>query len=276
MFPQAAELSPSEIKAYRKWVTSVFSDALGDPNKDPFFSVEDAPSRVTSSGYQLHALHDESVISSSFWAPEDALSKDLNAFRNLTILGLQGIPIPNTTVHYLSSLLKSRIYPRFLFLTVFLLSLLFPRPLDANQNVFNPNFFDEFLANLNSGPHTTMPTNFGYDDNSDLEHFGPPTNYNMDSVLAQLEFGQENETVLVCHLEWFMGVARATTSARSTLSTVSLPVNAIDLEPNNVAARDLNLELDERNILTVKRRRTKSSRAADSVTGPTKRGPLSR
>lgn len=136
-----------------------------------------------------------------------------------------------------------------------------------------------------------MPTNFGYDDNSDLEHFGPPTNYNMDSVLAQLEFGQENETVLVClslyiyqtsqwfsvgHLEWFMGVARATTSARSTLSTVSLPVNAIDLEPNNVAARNLNLELDERNILTVKRRRTKSSRAADSVTGPTKRGPLSR
>jgi hypothetical protein len=53
---------------------------ITDPNKDPFFSVEDARLWMTSSGYQLHALHDESVISASFWAPEDALSK---AFQNL-------------------------------------------------------------------------------------------------------------------------------------------------------------------------------------------------
>ncbi|KAJ7810417.1 hypothetical protein B0H14DRAFT_2607365 [Mycena olivaceomarginata] len=72
MFSQAAELSLNEIKAYRKWA---FPDALGSPDHDPFFSVENALAWMTSSGYQLHALHDDPVISSSYWTPEDASTK---------------------------------------------------------------------------------------------------------------------------------------------------------------------------------------------------------
>ncbi|KAJ7844619.1 hypothetical protein B0H14DRAFT_2585135 [Mycena olivaceomarginata] len=45
-----------------------FPDTLGDPDNDPFFSVEEAPSWITPSGYQFHALHDDSEISSR-WAP---------------------------------------------------------------------------------------------------------------------------------------------------------------------------------------------------------------
>ncbi|KAJ7862404.1 hypothetical protein B0H14DRAFT_2575473 [Mycena olivaceomarginata] len=81
MFPQAADLSPGEIKAYRTWA---FTHALGDPDNDPFFSVEDAPSWITSSGYQLHVLHDDLEIF-SHWVPEDASTKQLKAFRKYIV-----------------------------------------------------------------------------------------------------------------------------------------------------------------------------------------------
>ncbi|KAJ7824717.1 hypothetical protein B0H14DRAFT_2596999 [Mycena olivaceomarginata] len=81
MFPQAADLSPGEIKAYRTWA---FTHALGDPDNDPFFSVEDAPLWITSSGYQLHVLHDDLEIF-SHWVPEDASTKQLKAFRNYIV-----------------------------------------------------------------------------------------------------------------------------------------------------------------------------------------------
>ncbi|KAJ7196013.1 hypothetical protein B0H12DRAFT_1245429 [Mycena haematopus] len=83
MFLQAAELSPGEIKAYRKWA---FTVTLCDPDNDPFFSVDTAASWMTSSGYQLHVLHEDLVASTPRLAPEDASTKQLKAFRNY-ILG---------------------------------------------------------------------------------------------------------------------------------------------------------------------------------------------
>ncbi|KAJ7807902.1 hypothetical protein B0H14DRAFT_2609281 [Mycena olivaceomarginata] len=81
MFPQAVDLSPGEIKAYRTWA---FTHALGDPDNDPFFSVEDAPSWITLSGYQLYVLHDDLEIC-SHWVPEDASTKQLKASRNYIV-----------------------------------------------------------------------------------------------------------------------------------------------------------------------------------------------
>ncbi|KAJ6587237.1 hypothetical protein B0H10DRAFT_1961526 [Mycena sp. CBHHK59/15] len=45
------------------------------------FSVEEAPSWITLSGYQLHALHDDLEIS-AHWAPEHASTKQLKVFQN--------------------------------------------------------------------------------------------------------------------------------------------------------------------------------------------------
>jgi hypothetical protein len=57
-------------------------------------------------------------------------------------------------------------------------------------------------------------------------------------------------------------------------------VNAGDLDSDHrIAPQDIDLELDERNIVPGKRRRTQSSRAADAnatVTRPTKRGLYTR
>ncbi|KAF8198855.1 hypothetical protein K438DRAFT_2115658, partial [Mycena galopus ATCC 62051] len=61
----------------------VFTAALGNPIHDPFFSVENAPSWMTSLGYQLYVLQDDSVESTASWNPEDASSKDLKAYRSL-------------------------------------------------------------------------------------------------------------------------------------------------------------------------------------------------
>ena len=60
-----------------------FTEALGNPAHDPFFSVENAPSWMTSLGYQLYVLHDDSVESAVGWNPEDASTKDLKAYRTL-------------------------------------------------------------------------------------------------------------------------------------------------------------------------------------------------
>ncbi|KAJ7247238.1 hypothetical protein C8J57DRAFT_1523021 [Mycena rebaudengoi] len=82
MFLQAAELSLAEIKYYRNFA---FTEALGNPAHDPFFSVENAPSWMTSLGYQLYVLHDDSVESTVSWNPEDASTKDLKAYRSLIL-----------------------------------------------------------------------------------------------------------------------------------------------------------------------------------------------
>ncbi|KAJ7259323.1 hypothetical protein C8J57DRAFT_1233688 [Mycena rebaudengoi] len=79
MFLQAAELSLAEIKYYRNFA---FTVALGSPAHDPFFSVENAPSWMTSLGYQLHVLQEDSVESTVSWNPEAVSTKDLKAYRS--------------------------------------------------------------------------------------------------------------------------------------------------------------------------------------------------
>ncbi|KAF8145124.1 hypothetical protein K438DRAFT_1992171 [Mycena galopus ATCC 62051] len=78
MFEQAAELSPSEIKAYRNFA---FTDTISNPGNDPFFSVDNAVFWISSLGYQLYLLHNDSVVSSTHWSPEDASTKQLIAYR---------------------------------------------------------------------------------------------------------------------------------------------------------------------------------------------------
>ncbi|KAK7000840.1 hypothetical protein R3P38DRAFT_3218032 [Favolaschia claudopus] len=78
MFEQAGDFTLSEIEAYRKFA---FTEAVGDPQHDPFFFVEDAPSWITSHGYQLFALQAENGNMTP-WDPEDASTKELKAFRN--------------------------------------------------------------------------------------------------------------------------------------------------------------------------------------------------
>ncbi|KAJ6522501.1 hypothetical protein DFH09DRAFT_1097081 [Mycena vulgaris] len=80
MFLQAAELSLTEIKSYRNFSSyslftidmQAFTEALGNPAHDPFFSVENVLSWMISLGYQ-------------FWNPEDASTKDLKAYRSLIL-----------------------------------------------------------------------------------------------------------------------------------------------------------------------------------------------
>ncbi|KAJ7938731.1 hypothetical protein B0H13DRAFT_2301368 [Mycena leptocephala] len=79
MFEQAAELPLSEIKNYRKFA---FTEALSDPNHDPFFSAEDAPSWMTPLGYQLYALQDDSATSNTRWNAEDTSTSELRAYRS--------------------------------------------------------------------------------------------------------------------------------------------------------------------------------------------------
>ncbi|KAJ7271431.1 hypothetical protein B0H12DRAFT_1303369 [Mycena haematopus] len=78
MFEDAADISLSEIKAYRAFG---FPSALGDPRNEPYFSVENPTDWITSCGYQLYLLHDGSEGSVSSYQPEDASTKQLKAFR---------------------------------------------------------------------------------------------------------------------------------------------------------------------------------------------------
>lgn len=67
MFEQAANISPKEIKAYRNFVSCLQVEYrlanLSDPANDPFFSVENATSWITSLGYQFYLLQDQPVAS---------------------------------------------------------------------------------------------------------------------------------------------------------------------------------------------------------------------
>ncbi|KAK7035599.1 hypothetical protein R3P38DRAFT_3483325 [Favolaschia claudopus] len=78
MFEPASDFTLSEIKAYRSFA---FTEAIGNPQHDPFFSVEDAPAWITSHGYQLFALQ-AGTGSTTLWDPEDVSTKELKAFRN--------------------------------------------------------------------------------------------------------------------------------------------------------------------------------------------------
>ncbi|KAJ7835672.1 hypothetical protein B0H14DRAFT_3871012 [Mycena olivaceomarginata] len=80
MFEEAADFTSGEIKAYRKFV---FPDALAAPDHDPFFSVENAPSWITSLGFQLYLTYDDdSGDSNSLWTSDIASTIQLKAYRS--------------------------------------------------------------------------------------------------------------------------------------------------------------------------------------------------
>ncbi|KAF8213032.1 hypothetical protein K438DRAFT_1957613 [Mycena galopus ATCC 62051] len=79
MFEEAADFTSGEIKAYRKFV---FPDALAAPDHDPFFSVENAPSWITSLGFQLYLMYDDSGDSNSLWTSDIASTIQLKAYRS--------------------------------------------------------------------------------------------------------------------------------------------------------------------------------------------------
>ncbi|KAJ7094163.1 hypothetical protein C8R44DRAFT_749669 [Mycena epipterygia] len=58
-----------------------FSPPLGNASHNPFFSMENAPSWITSFGYQLFLEHDETVVHPIAWDPEDASMDQLRAYR---------------------------------------------------------------------------------------------------------------------------------------------------------------------------------------------------
>jgi hypothetical protein len=58
-----------------------FMDILSNLKNDPFFSVDIAGFWISSLGYQLDLLHDDSVTSSIRWRPEDASTKQQIAYR---------------------------------------------------------------------------------------------------------------------------------------------------------------------------------------------------
>ncbi|KAF8180454.1 hypothetical protein K438DRAFT_2171413 [Mycena galopus ATCC 62051] len=58
MFEQAAELSPSGIKAYRNFA---FTDTISNPGNDPFFSVDNAVFWISSLGYKLYFLENPDI-----------------------------------------------------------------------------------------------------------------------------------------------------------------------------------------------------------------------
>ncbi|KAJ7927883.1 hypothetical protein B0H13DRAFT_2312060 [Mycena leptocephala] len=82
IFEEATRISPNEIKAYRKYV---FPTGLSDPNNVPFFSVEDAPIWITSLGYQLYLVHDDSEVHPTLWNAEDVSMDELRAYRTYMV-----------------------------------------------------------------------------------------------------------------------------------------------------------------------------------------------
>ncbi|KAJ7829535.1 hypothetical protein B0H13DRAFT_2372596 [Mycena leptocephala] len=82
IFEEATRISPNEIKAYRKYA---FPTGLSDPNNVPFFSVEDAPIWITSLGYQLYLVHDDSEVHPTLWTAEDVSMDELRAYRTYMV-----------------------------------------------------------------------------------------------------------------------------------------------------------------------------------------------
>ncbi|KAJ7156691.1 hypothetical protein C8R46DRAFT_1355828 [Mycena filopes] len=79
MFAPASDLSPNEIKAYRRFA---FPEALGKPGHDPFFSVDVAATWITSHGYQLYLEHDDSVTPTTLYNPGNASIKALTGYQS--------------------------------------------------------------------------------------------------------------------------------------------------------------------------------------------------
>ncbi|KAJ7835869.1 hypothetical protein B0H13DRAFT_1913360 [Mycena leptocephala] len=82
MFEEAADISPKEIKAYRNLA---FPAALSDPTNDLLFSVENATTWITSLGFQLYLLQDDTVVFTPSYSPEDASTKELRAYRGCMV-----------------------------------------------------------------------------------------------------------------------------------------------------------------------------------------------
>ncbi|KAJ7754876.1 hypothetical protein B0H16DRAFT_1458907 [Mycena metata] len=78
MFEEAANLPRGEVKAYRAFA---FPDALALPDHDPFFSLENAPSWITSHAFQLYLMQDDSVTPGSPWTVDNASAIQLKAYR---------------------------------------------------------------------------------------------------------------------------------------------------------------------------------------------------
>ncbi|KAJ7135306.1 hypothetical protein C8R46DRAFT_1201556 [Mycena filopes] len=79
MFAPASDLSPNEIRAYRKFA---FPEALGKPGHDPFFSVDVAATWISSFGYQLYLEHDDSVTPTTLWNPGNSAVKALTGYQS--------------------------------------------------------------------------------------------------------------------------------------------------------------------------------------------------
>ncbi|KAF8137737.1 hypothetical protein K438DRAFT_1996766 [Mycena galopus ATCC 62051] len=94
MFEEAADLSPGEIKTYRKFV---FPDAIADPGHNPFFSVENAPRWVTLHEFQLYLTYDDSVITTSLWTPDNAAVTQLKAYRGYVLFLFEGSQDDNSS-----------------------------------------------------------------------------------------------------------------------------------------------------------------------------------
>ncbi|KAJ7025228.1 hypothetical protein C8F04DRAFT_1191678 [Mycena alexandri] len=58
-----------------------FPDVLALPDHDPFFSMENAPSWITSHGLQLYLMYDDSVTPDSPWTADNASATQLKAYR---------------------------------------------------------------------------------------------------------------------------------------------------------------------------------------------------
>jgi hypothetical protein len=63
-------------------VAQAFLPALGDRGHDPFFSLENATTWITSRGYQLYLEHDDAQTSLSLWNPDQATPSQLRAYRS--------------------------------------------------------------------------------------------------------------------------------------------------------------------------------------------------
>ncbi|KAJ7652738.1 hypothetical protein DFH06DRAFT_1418342 [Mycena polygramma] len=76
--------SATRLIRFRTAITrlSAFTDSVGKSGHDPFFSLENPALWITSLGYQLYSLHDDSVISGTRWTPDNASTKQIKAYRS--------------------------------------------------------------------------------------------------------------------------------------------------------------------------------------------------
>ncbi|KAJ7249012.1 hypothetical protein C8J57DRAFT_1672222 [Mycena rebaudengoi] len=156
-------------------------------------------------------------------------------------------------------------------------------PVNTTLTDLNPQFFDEFLANLNSDSFSTLFPDSG-------SNFGPQEFQN-DRGFSSIELSRANDTGLEYIAPPIDILNQSGSRASQELPPLPTPSLAPSLSPspaeleepvNNlvnggpdhtIAPRDIDLDLNERNIISGKRQRTQSTRAADAaVSRPAKRG----